>query len=90
MLKQIIVVLIALVSISDFANAKAKSLDRNDMKGNYTIRTICVDGYKFVVANRIMNSTGQTAFGDRIYTDLQLTQFFENVNGVSVPAKCQM
>ena len=45
------------------------------MKGNYTVRTICVDGYKFVVANKPEQSA-------------TITQMFINDGGKSLPSRC--
>ena len=69
-----------LTLLSQPAWSEAKSLDRNDMKGNYTVRTICVDGYKFVVGNRLRGVGG--------LSDLTIVQFYEEKDDVAVPAKC--
>lgn len=44
----------------------------------FKIETICVDGYKFVLARSNTEKAGGRA----------LTQFFEERNGKSLPAKC--
>ena len=68
---------------SQSAWAEAKSLDENFMKGGYEIWTVCVDGYKFVVVNRV-------AFGNRNKgaPNLSIVQFYEEKDDVAVPAKC--
>ena len=71
-----------LTLLSQSAWAEAKSLDRNDMKGNYTVRTICVDGYKFVVGNR------RDVWSGGNMSDLTIVQFYEEKDDVAVPAKC--
>ena len=44
----------------------------------FKIETICVDGYKFVLARSNTEKAGGRA----------LTQFFEEKDGKSLPAKC--
>ena len=73
---------IILTLLSQSAWAKARSLDENSMKGNFKLRTICVDRYKFVVGSRI----GMTV--PTYYSDLTMVQFYEERNGVALPAKC--
>ncbi len=72
---------IILTLLSQSAWAKARTLDQDSMKGNYKLRTICVDGYKFVVGSRI-NTDGDW------FSDLTMVQFYENKDGVALPAKC--
>lgn len=66
-----------LFSASVYAERKgdSRTLGYNDMKGNYTVRTICVDGYKFVVANKPEQSA-------------TITQMFINDGGKSLPSRC--
>ena len=71
-----------LTLLSQSAWAEAKSLDRNEMKGNYVLRTICVDGYKFVVGNRFDFKGGEAV------SDLTIVQFYEEKDDVALPAKC--
>ena len=47
--------------------------------GNFTINTICVDGYKFV-----MSKGG----GGKLSSSRAMVQFFEERDGKSLPAKC--
>ena len=53
----------------------AKTLDHQRMKGGYALRTICVDGYKFVVT--------KTPDGG-----VAISQFYEVRDGKALPAKC--
>ena len=82
-----IVALILLLGSNAFAKEKdtgnAKSLSKNDMKGNYTARTLCVDGYKFIVANK------SRANGNGVATAISVTQFYEERDGKALPAKCK-
>jgi len=59
----------------------AKTLSKQDMKGDYTARTLCVDGYKFIVANKYFHGSKTSA--------ISLTQFYEERNGKALPAKCK-
>lgn len=74
-----IITAIILMMLSQPVWAEARSMDKSDMKGSYTLRTICVDGYKFVVA-----------YEDFEKTSVAITQFYEDKNGVALPAKCTM
>ena len=51
---------------------------RDGSSNAFTIRTICVDGYKFVHTR----DTGNNA------NSISMVQFYENQNGNAVPAKC--
>ena len=75
-----------LVLLSQPAWSEAKSIDRDEMEGSYTIRTICVDGYKFVVANRLERKS--VSSGVVFLDDLAMVQFYERRNGVAVPSRC--
>ena len=70
---------IILTLLSQSAWAEARSIDKTDMQGNYKLRTICVDGYKFVVVSNYGGTTTQR---------LAMVQFYEERNGVALPAKC--
>ena len=66
----------------------------------FAVRTICVDGYKFVVTRDIETMkdfqrggtfTEQGNWGTTsvsISTTVSTVQFYENQNGKAVPAKC--
>ena len=73
--------------ISIDARGDARTLGKNEMKGSYTLRTVCVDGYKFVIANRFDR---ETAKGNELEltSSISITQFYENQNGNAVPSKC--
>ena len=78
---------IGYASASETPKGTAKSLTHNSMKGHYAIRTVCVDGYKFVVANRVYNM-GRSYPWPVDHMNLALVQFYENDGGKAVPAKC--
>ena len=59
----------------------ARTLSKQDMKGDYTARTLCVDGYKFIVANKYFHGSKTSA--------ISLTQFYEERDGKALPAKCK-
>ena len=80
-MKRNLLVLFALVLTGCIAFAESQTLGRDKMKGDYTLRTVCVDGYKFVVANRRETEGG-------VAISLSVTQFFEEQDGKSIPAKC--
>jgi hypothetical protein len=71
-----IVVLILLLGSNAFAG-KARTLSSENMQGKYTARTICVDGYKFILANKNTSGGG-----------VSLIRFYEERNGKALPAKC--
>ena len=60
--------------ISIDARGDARTLGKNEMKGSYTLRTVCVDGYKFVIANRFDRETAKAA-------SQSLTQVREKAGG---------
>ena len=46
---------------------------------NWNIMTVCIDGYKFVIAAQQYPTQGSTP---------SMVQFYERAGGVSLPAKC--
>ena len=52
----------------------------------FAVRTICTDGYKFVVV-RSVDMRGKHVSGG-ITAGLAITQSYENQNGKAVPARC--
>ena len=46
---------------------------------NWNIMTVCIDGYKFVIAAQQYPVQGSTP---------SMVQFYERAGGVSLPAKC--
>ena len=52
----------------------------------FAVRTICTDGYKFVVVRSVDIRGGRATGG--ITAGLAITQSYENQNGKAVPAKC--
>jgi hypothetical protein len=66
-----------LTLLSQSAWAEPRQLDQKSMKGFCQIRTICVDGYKFVIAAR--RDAGEP---------LSIVQFYEEKDDVALPAKC--
>lgn len=69
-----------LTLLSQSAFAEARSLEKDIIESSYTIETVCVDGYKFVVGNRLRGVGG--------LSDLTIVQFYEEKDDVAVPAKC--
>ncbi|MDB4230049.1 hypothetical protein N9805_05130 [Paracoccaceae bacterium] len=72
------------MSFAESNTGNAKSLSKNDMKGNFTARTFCVDGYKFLITQRY----NQNPHFKALATAISLTQFYEERNGKVLPAKC--
>ena len=73
-----------------FANeAKVLSKQEISLKKNSRIvlRTVCVDGYKFLITGRYDR---EYIMGEGVALAMQYdtTQMFENQNGVSVPSEC--
>ena len=85
-MKKAIVILIAGLLLSGNAYAEIKLIESATIKnnplkaligGNFSINTICVDGYKFVVSK-----------GGGKASSRAMVQFFEERDGKSLPAKC--
>ena len=78
-----LVALVLLLGSNAFAKEKdtgnAKTLSKNAMKGDYTARTICVDGYKFIVTNKHYDEG----------VSISVTQMYEERDGKALPAKCK-
>ena len=72
------------MSFAESNTGNAKTLSKNDMKGNFTARTFCVDGYKFLITQRYHQNSQWRA----MTTAVGLTQFYEERNGKALPAKC--
>lgn len=72
---------IILTLLSQLAWAEAKKLNTTEF-GSFSALTICVDGYKFVVLNRYRGRESAPA------NDLVIDQFYEEKNGVALPARC--
>ena len=49
------------------------------------LRTICVDGYKFVLTERAKSKDGREGATS---TTMSMVQAFEERNGKSLPTKC--
>ena len=57
--------------------AEMRLIEEKTMKGkefNYTIATVCVDGYKFVIGRRMQVQS--------------MVQFYKSIDQKPVPAKC--
>ena len=68
-----------IVSFNAYGDGPAKTLTKQEMNGDYDLRTVCVGGYKFVVVQDWIT-------GDSI--SISIVQFYENQNGNAVPARC--
>ena len=89
--------MIAIVLLfSSVVFAKTTKLSETQIKSNdgeyvVAVRTICVDGYKFVVTRDVKHDFHQQIgrWGTTsVSTTLSTVQFYENQNGNAVPAKC--
>ena len=84
--------MIAIVLLfSSVVFAKTTKLTETQIKSNkggivFAVRTVCVDGYKFVVV-RDREARGIPGAGG-ITVSVSMVQFYENQNGKAVPAKC--
>ena len=72
---------------ADDPKGNSKTLGHNSMKGDYALRTVCVDGYKFVIANRY-DRDWKGKEGIAITSSISVTQFYEEKNGKALPARC--
>ena len=68
-----------IVSFNAYGDGHTETLTKHDMHGEYDLRTICVDGYKFVVVQDWIRNTSNS---------ISIVQFYTNENGKAVPAKC--
>ena len=84
-MKKIFLVLLLGFLFSGNTFAKSKLLETKNHKA-FTISTVCIDGYKFVVTNdySYTGSSGSNA----ISTSVDTIQFFEVVDGKSLPKRC--
>ena len=73
-MKKIIGIVIASLMFANIGYAEIKLIEKKAMPDAYTISTVCVDGYKFVVVRDV--------------DGVSMVQFFERAGGVSLPAKC--
>ena len=87
------IAIVLLFSSTVFAGTKL--LNETLIKGKdhyikFAVRTICVDGYKFVVTRDLQNAYEHSSkWGSvSISTTVSTVQFYENQNGKAVPAKC--
>ena len=79
--------MIAIVLLfSSVVFAGTRLIKRDLLTETMAIRTICTDGYKFVVV-RSIDVRGIPGSGG-VATGLSIVQFYENQNGKAVPAKC--
>jgi len=80
-----IIIIISLFSTLAYAGTR---LIKRDLLADesFAVRTICTDGYKFVVV-RSLDKRGVPATGG-ITAGLAITQSYENQNGKVVPAQC--
>ena len=62
-------------ALATVAYADIRSMSEVKLRDKYRMKTVCVDGYKFVVAHR--KETG-----------MSIVQMFIEKNGKSLPAQC--
>ena len=70
-----------LVLLSQPALSQDRSMGKWDMKGNYDLRTVCIDGYKFLITNE----NHVRGFDSKV---ISVVQFYEERDGKALPAKC--
>ena len=74
---------VMLVLFSQAAWSEARTMyQTNRLKGGYEVKTVCIDGYKFVVIHEYRQYKIDKAKRPTI------TQFYEERNGKALPAKC--
>ena len=107
-MKYIAIILVSLFLTSN-ASADIKVLFKHSEESNlpYTMRTLCIDGYKWVHTSKIYerqvvvnsyprhkkiresNETGNAvSLSVSISLSTTMTQFYEEKDGKSLPAKC--
>ena len=93
-MKILITILLALF-ISSNASADVKIIFEHSDTNNlpYTMRALCIDGYKWVHTARVVTQKhkyNNHVHGGAISTSLSTTmnQFYIEKNGSAVPAKC--
>ena len=74
-MKKIIGIVVASMMFANIGLAKMRVLEEARVGANDTY-TACIDGYKFVMFNRYARE------------GTSMVQFFERVDGVSLPARC--
>ena len=86
---------VMLVLLSQPAWSDARVIDSTKLdSSNFSVNVICVDGHKFVAANRIRWRSPQgynrLALGQtrEWVSDLSMVQMYEERNGKALPAKC--
>ena len=81
---------IILTLLSQSAWADIRKLETQNLgEWEFSTQTLCVDGYKFVVGNRVRDKqVGGLRDPSQIISDLTMVQFYENKDGVALPAKC--
>jgi hypothetical protein len=87
-MKTLLTLFVLLFSSSVLAESK---LIHRDVISGFAIRTICIDGYKFVVVRDLQQSRdkrNEYNIEGTLTTSLSIVQFYENQNGKSVPASC--
>ncbi len=80
-MKKIIVIVIARLVFCNIGFSEITRIEKDSIKlhyGHVAVSTLCIDGYKFVVARDDKNKA----------LSLDLKQMFEERNGQSLPAKC--
>jgi len=91
-MKKILGIIALSLLLSGNAYAESKLLVTKD-HGAFTISTFCVDGYKFITTHKVMSDyvrSDRNSVGNAVAfaTAISIEQFFENVDGKSLPQKC--
>ena len=80
---------LTLTLLSQPAWSDARMIYNAKPTDSYSVNVLCIDGYKFVAANRVRSKAGVHQRTDEAWlSDLSLDQFYEEKDDVAVPAKC--
>ena len=90
-MQKLIITFFVLLLFPLTGSADTKLLDEVQLKGKdgatkFAVRTVCIDGYKFVITRDLQYLVGNHK--EDVTAALSTVQFYENDNGKAVPAKC--
>ncbi len=78
-----------LTLLSQSAWSDARMIYNAKPTDNYSVNVLCIDGYKFVVGNRVRSKkVGGLGEPYQVISDLSMVQFYEEKDDVALPAKC--
>ncbi len=79
---------VMLVCSSQPALSDVKLLYSQKPTDTYSVNVLCIDGHKFVAANRVRSRNGPIGTRQHWLSDLSMVQMYEERNGKALPAKC--